>query len=107
MFGIKLKGKRNYPLIIGGGIAAVLAYLFVATKIVKPGGMPMAMGPSMAGAHAGTLGAGSDNFIAGAGTGNFAYPSGIRGVPGGYGISGGYSARSYDAFPYAARIAVS
>jgi hypothetical protein len=106
MLGIKMKGKRNYPLIIGLGAAGMLVYLFVAARIVKPNAMPM-MAPGGAVAGAGTLGAGSDNFIAGSGTGNFAFPSGVRGMAGGYGVQGGYAARSYDAFPYAARIAVS
>jgi hypothetical protein len=107
MFGIRMKGKRNYPLIIGIGAAGMLIYLFVAARLVKPSGMPMGMGSAMASPAAVGGGGGASNIagIAG-GTGNFNYPSGIRGVPGGYGISGGYAARSYDAFPYAARLAV-
>lgn len=115
MFGIKTKGKRNYPLIFGMGAAGLLIYLFVATRIVKSAPHPAAgaAAPHPAamatptGGPAGT-GPGVDNYVAGVvgGTGNFSYPSGLRGIPGGYGVAGSYRAAAYDAFPYSARLAV-
>ena len=108
MFGFKSKGKRNYPLIIGAAGAAAILYLFVATRIVKaPPVKPAAAHATPTGGGAG-IGPGIDSSIAGVagGTGNFNYPSGLRGIPGGYGVSGAYAARSYDSFPYSARLAV-
>jgi hypothetical protein len=116
MFGIKTKGKRNWPMIIGLAGAGTLVYLFIATRIVKPAPAPAGAGvgaahpaAAMAAASGAPPSASIDSAIAGVagGTGNFNYPSGIRGIPGGYGIAGGYATRAYDAFPYQARLAVS
>lgn len=106
MFGIKSKGKRNYPLIIGLAGAVAIGYLFIATRIVKaPPAKPAAMATPTGGGAG--IGPGIDSSIAGVagGTGNFNYPSGLRGIPGGYGISGAYRA-AYDAAPYSSRLAV-
>lgn len=112
MFGIKTKGKRNYPLIIGLAGAVAIGYLFIATRIVKAPPVKPAAHPTTAmatptGGGAG-IGPGVDSAIAGVagGTGMFNYPSGLRGIPGGYGVAGGYRAAAYDAFPYQARLAV-
>jgi hypothetical protein len=109
-------GSKNWPYVIGLAGAAAVAYLWLAPRLVKPGfhmpatsmhvapkrsypamvPMPMAGGMMMArkpvGESGGTIPVGGGPAGVTGGGGDFMYPSGMIGKPGGYGISGGYFA---------------
>jgi len=114
MFGIRMGGKKNWPLIIGVGAAGLIVYLFIAGRIVKPsvappmppggGGMPH---PAAAISAAAGAGGGIPSGPAGGITGFPGRGAGYYGYPSGGQIQGGYATRAFDAFPYAARIAIS